>query len=259
MLVLNLTLNLNIFQNEKKWHLKKKELTRHVVTRWYRAPEVILLQQTRKHVAAVDMWSAGCIFYELLQMSYKCCPDFDERGPLFPGDSSFPLSPYRASKGPLANPSNNFGENFASRYDQLKVIFRCIGSPTKEEIMKIPDTKARFYLYELPHNEGKPWEQLLGKACDPLAMDLISKLLAFDVEKRITVEQAIEHPYFERVREPLLEKVRKPIQFEFEDLKLEKDTMKAFILEEICHYNPDVLDNFKQLKVFDCLNSKSPV
>ncbi|ETO12688.1 mitogen-activated protein kinase 2, partial [Reticulomyxa filosa] len=105
---------------KKKAPLKKKELTRHVVTRWYRAPEVILLQQTRKHIAAVDMWSAGCIFYELLQMSHKCCPDLEKRGPLFPGDSSFPLSPYRFEKEEQLRNNKNFGENYASRYDQLR-------------------------------------------------------------------------------------------------------------------------------------------
>lgn len=34
-----------------------RELTKHVVTRWYRAPEVILLSD--KYTAAIDMWSIG--------------------------------------------------------------------------------------------------------------------------------------------------------------------------------------------------------
>jgi len=190
------------------------------------------------------MWSAGCIFYELLQMSHKCCPDFEKRGPLFPGDSSFPLSPYRSEKEeqPVNRSNKNFGENVSSRYDQLRVIFTFIGSPAKEEIKKITDHKARYYLYELPHHEGMPWEELVPRT-NPLAIDLISKLLAFDVEKRITVEEAIKHPFFQRVREPLLEKVHEPIKFEFEDLKLESETMKAYILREVCHYNPDMVES----------------
>jgi len=235
-------------KRKKKNAIKKKELTRHVVTRWYRAPEVILLQQTRKHIGAVDMWSAGCIFYELMQMSHKCCPDFEKRGPIFPGDSSFPLSPFRSEK----ESGKNGLEPNASRYDQLRVIFTFIGSPNEEEIKKISDSKARHYLRELPHHEGMPWDELLPRT-NPLAIDLISKLLTFDVENRITVDQAIEHPYFQRVREPLLEKTHKPIKFEFEDLKLESDTMRAYILKEICHYNPDMYEKFEKLKVFDCL------
>lgn len=42
-----------------------KQLTRHVVTRWYRPPEIILLQD---YTSAVDMWSAGCVLAELLGM-----------------------------------------------------------------------------------------------------------------------------------------------------------------------------------------------
>jgi mitogen-activated protein kinase 1/3 len=43
----------------------KRQLTKHVVTRWYRAPELILLQD---YSSAVDVWSLGCIFAELLSM-----------------------------------------------------------------------------------------------------------------------------------------------------------------------------------------------
>ena len=47
--------------------------TEYVVTRWYRAPEVIL--QASEYTKAVDIWSVGCIFAELLG-----------RSPLFPGN-----------------------------------------------------------------------------------------------------------------------------------------------------------------------------
>eukprot|EP00923_Selenidium_pygospionis_P031410 GHVN01055682.1.p1 GENE.GHVN01055682.1~~GHVN01055682.1.p1 ORF type:complete len:262 (+),score=16.44 GHVN01055682.1:167-952(+) len=46
-------------------NLRGTQLTAHVVTRWYRAPELILLQ--RDYSQAIDMWSMGCIFGELLQ------------------------------------------------------------------------------------------------------------------------------------------------------------------------------------------------
>ena len=44
----------------------KRQLTGHVVTRWYRAPELILLE--KDYGQAIDMWSVGCIFAELLGM-----------------------------------------------------------------------------------------------------------------------------------------------------------------------------------------------
>ena len=41
------------------------QLTKHVVTRWYRAPELMLLAS--EYSGAIDVWSMGCIFAELLQ------------------------------------------------------------------------------------------------------------------------------------------------------------------------------------------------
>ncbi len=69
----------------------KRELTGHVVTRWYRAPELILLE--KDYGEAIDIWSIGCIFAELLSMMKENAPTFMDRKPLFPGTSCFPLSP----------------------------------------------------------------------------------------------------------------------------------------------------------------------
>ena len=46
-----------------------------VVTLWYRAPEVLL--GSRHYSTAIDMWSVGCIFAEMVMQGH----------PLFPGDS----------------------------------------------------------------------------------------------------------------------------------------------------------------------------
>lgn len=69
----------------------KRELTGHVVTRWYRAPELILLE--KDYGEAIDIWSVGCIFAELLTMMKENVPNSLDRKPLFPGNSCFPLSP----------------------------------------------------------------------------------------------------------------------------------------------------------------------
>ena len=69
----------------------KRELTGHVVTRWYRAPEIILLE--KDYGQAIDIWAVGCIFAELLGMMKENAPTFMDRKPLFPGKSCFPLSP----------------------------------------------------------------------------------------------------------------------------------------------------------------------
>jgi len=61
----------------------RRALTKHVVTRWYRGPEVILMQN---YSCAVDFWSVGCIFAELLGMMQEHGTDHKKRKPLFPGD-----------------------------------------------------------------------------------------------------------------------------------------------------------------------------
>lgn len=45
---------------------KPTNLSIHVATRWYRAPELILLE--KKYNTAIDVWSVGCILGELLSM-----------------------------------------------------------------------------------------------------------------------------------------------------------------------------------------------
>jgi mitogen-activated protein kinase 1/3 len=51
---------------------------------------VILLE--KEYTRAVDIWSLGCVFAEMLWMNEDNC-EFYERAPLFPGGSCFPLSP----------------------------------------------------------------------------------------------------------------------------------------------------------------------
>lgn len=66
-------------------------LTLRVTTRWYRAPELILLD--KDYNKPIDIWSAGCIFGELLKMQRCVCSDSIHRFPLFPGKYCYPVSP----------------------------------------------------------------------------------------------------------------------------------------------------------------------
>lgn len=82
--------------------LTKRRLSDHVVTRWYRPPEIILIE--KQYGPAVDVWGAGCIFAELLQKSenHMSSQSTVKDQPLFPGKSCFPLSPDKnAKKGGL--------------------------------------------------------------------------------------------------------------------------------------------------------------
>ena len=71
---------------------KKRSMSSHVASRWYRAPEISLVE--KRYDTAADMWSLGCILYELFTILQPEC-DAEEKScqALFPGDSCFPLSP----------------------------------------------------------------------------------------------------------------------------------------------------------------------
>jgi mitogen-activated protein kinase 1/3 len=227
-------------KKEKKFNAaKQREPTKHVVTRWYRAPEVILLQLKQEHLPAIDMWSVGCIFGELLQMNDRFCKDYTQRKCLFPGTTCFPLS----GKDPFSK---------SDRGDQLNVIFSKLGSPTLEEIHKIENEEVKEALLKRGPIKACPIQDIFpafpadNEECRKYieqekkirrAIDLLLQLLHFDVEKRITAEQALKHKYFYRVKEPQLEIQHKPIRFEFEDQSLDRNQIRDMIVEVVNVYN----------------------
>lgn len=151
----------------------KNQLTGHVVTRWYRAPELILLQEN--YTEAIDVWSVGCIFAELMNMIVSVamtpkdmalpmaiclqkenCPHHSDRGPLFPGASCFPLSPDHKHaadyKYVCGSPIGMLIFTFCHRYhtrgnrDQLNVIFNVLGTPSDEDIEQLEKEDAKRYV-----------------------------------------------------------------------------------------------------------------
>merc|ERR1712060_5936 len=91
-----------------------KQMTAYVVTRWYSSPEVILQEP---YSATLDVWSAGCIFKELLELM----PGSTFRtGALFPGRHCIPFS-------------FDGDEMNRTRHDQLNVIFRTLAPPILED------------------------------------------------------------------------------------------------------------------------------
>jgi mitogen-activated protein kinase 1/3 len=105
----------------------------------YRAPELILLQE---YSSAVDIWSAGCIFAELLGMQKESIPDHHDRSALFPGKTCYPLSGSNEK-----DDENVFSpEHVQNRVDQLSIIFDVIGSPSESDIESIFDTDTKRFL-----------------------------------------------------------------------------------------------------------------
>ncbi|KAI9347067.1 MAP kinase [Pilaira anomala] len=129
-------------------------MTEYVATRWYRAPEIMLSFQN--YTKAIDMWSVGCIFAEMLGGR-----------PLFKG---------------------------RDYVDQLNQILGILGTPDEETLCRVGSDRAQVYIRSLPRMPKIPFENLYPRA-NPMAIDLLNKLLEFDPSKRIDVEEALSHPY----------------------------------------------------------------
>jgi len=167
----------------------KRHLTGHVVTRWYRAPELILLQED--YTQAIDVWSVGCIYAELLGMVEGT--KTEDRGPLFPGSSCFPLSPDNKHK-------TDYRFHTRGKHDQLNMIFNLLGTPSDEDVNQLERDDAKRYIRCFQKREG---DHLLQKFPhhDPLAIDILGAMLRFNPRARVSVERALEHPLFADIRD----------------------------------------------------------
>ena len=76
-----------------------------------------------------------------------------------------------------------------------------LGSPTPDEINSFPNVQTRDFLKGLEKKKPRPLETLF-KGANPLAIDLLSKLLKFDPSKRITIEEALAHQYLKELHYP---------------------------------------------------------
>eukprot|EP00002_Diphylleia_rotans_P021589 TRINITY_DN419_c1_g2_i5.p1 TRINITY_DN419_c1_g2~~TRINITY_DN419_c1_g2_i5.p1 ORF type:complete len:313 (-),score=64.87 TRINITY_DN419_c1_g2_i5:378-1316(-) len=105
------------FGLSRSYHDANREYTTCVVTRWYRAPE--LLFQIKKYTTAIDIWSIGCLFAELMTGV-----------PIFPGPSD---------------------------KEQLEIIFRTCGSPNERNwptLMTMPEYEKHQANFSKTHRNN---------------------------------------------------------------------------------------------------------
>ena len=138
-----------------------------VVTVWYRAPE-LLLGDTR-YDAAIDVWSAGCIFAELLL-----------------GSVLFQAETQQLEQNPTA-----FNRN------QLNKILEVMG-PLREDV---DIARPQFCTHLMDYrNSPKPRPRTslrqMFQNIPPLAYDLLEKMLILNPMNRITAHDALRHEYF---------------------------------------------------------------
>uniref|UniRef100_A0A672I9J4 cyclin-dependent kinase n=1 Tax=Salarias fasciatus TaxID=181472 RepID=A0A672I9J4_SALFA len=139
-----------------------KPYTPVVVTLWYRSPELLL--GAKEYSTAVDMWSVGCIFGELLTQK-----------PLFPGKSEI---------------------------DQINKIFKDLGSPSEKiwpGYNELPAVKKMTFT-EYPYNNLR---KRFGALLSDQGFDLMNKFLTYCPSKRILSDEALKHEYFRETPLPI--------------------------------------------------------
>ena len=182
---------------------EEPDLTEYVITRWYRAPEVILCPS--HYSKAVDIWSVGCIFAELLG-----------RQPLFPGDHYL---------------------------DQIQKIVAVTGTPKMEDLDFIKKKEAKEFFLKLVKRTKLTWSSLFPNA-NPIALDLLEKMLTFNPKKRYTVDQCLSHPYFEGLHDPEQEPITTtPFDWTFDDVELTKENLQSMIYDESLYFHDEDEDD----------------
>ncbi|RLV89008.1 Extracellular signal-regulated kinase 1 [Spathaspora sp. JA1] len=172
-------------------------LTEYVATRWYRAPEIML--SASNYSRAIDIWSVGCILAEMY--TYKA---------LFPG---------------------------TDYVNQLRLIFEVLGSPTEQDMEIVKSHRAKEFLKCLPKRAKLNFSEFINShpyriakhgtnnPVNHLGVDLLEKMLIFDPTKRITVDQALEHPYLAGYHDPMDEPVTQPIPLQEFAFDINKDDL----------------------------------
>lgn len=138
-----------------------EDLSANVVTRWYRAPE--LLFGAKHYTGAVDMWSIGIIFAELML-----------RTPYLPGKDDL---------------------------DQLDVTFRALGTPTEQIWPNVSNLPAYNALKVYAPPSRQELRQRFSAATEK-ALDLMISMTQLDPSRRCNLVVALLHEYFVELPAP---------------------------------------------------------
>ncbi|KAJ5045731.1 MAPK protein hog1 [Penicillium rubens] len=179
--------------------VQESHMTGYVSTRYYRAPEIMLTW--RKYNEKVDIWSAGCIFAELLLGE-----------PLFPGKNHI---------------------------NQFCVITDLLGNPPEEVIKNITSENTLNFINSLPKRNRTPISQLIPKA-NAQAAALIDSMLQFDPQVRISATESLASPYLAPYHDPSDEPVAtETFDWAFLEADLPADMWKTIMYGEVLSFHAE--------------------
>lgn len=178
-------------------------LTEYVVTRWYRAPEVMLLP--KHYTSTVDLWSIGCILGEICG-----------RRPLFPGKN---------------------------HVDMIVRVAHVLGTPSDDELNWLPKKSDayRFVRRVCPRSEGVPLSTLYPQATSA-CLDLMRGLLGWDPARRLTADEAQDHEYLRSFLPKEKPVPPEPFDWSFDGFRPTASAVKERLYRECCRFHPEMLD-----------------
>ncbi|XP_047979013.1 mitogen-activated protein kinase 4-like [Salvia hispanica] len=154
------------------------------------------------HTPAVDIWSLGCLLGEIMN-----------REPLFPGTDID---------------------------HQFILITQLIGSPDDASLGFLSNDHRR-YLRQLPQYQKQRFSARFPNTAAAGALDLLERMLVFDPSRRITVNEALCHPYLAPYRDINNEPVcPNPLFFDYEHPTVTQESIKDFIWRMSETFNPNL-------------------
>ncbi|CAE6052841.1 unnamed protein product [Arabidopsis arenosa] len=154
-----------------------------------------------QYTAAIDIWSVGCILGEIMTGQ-----------PLFPGKDYV---------------------------HQLRLITELVGSPDNSSLGFLRSDNARRYVRQLPRYPKQQFAARFPKM-PSTAIDLLERMLVFDPNRRISVDEALGHAYLSPHHDVSKEPVcSTPFSFDFEHPSCTEEHIKELIYKESVKFNPD--------------------
>ena len=169
-----------------------------VVTIWYRAPELLL--GSKHYTPAIDLWAVGCIFAELLSLR----PIFKGEEAKMDGKKTVPFQRSQMQKiiEILGMPTKERwpGLVHMPEYGQLPCSANSSGGGSSNGSSTTTTTTTTSSLekwyWTTVRTQRSPSSLSADQALGPEGYRLLSQLLEYDPEKRLTAEAALKHPYF---------------------------------------------------------------
>jgi serine/threonine protein kinase len=118
-------------------------------------------------------------------------------------------------------------------------IINIVGSPDNETLASIGSEEACNFIRQLPYRPRVDFSRLFPMA-SPLAIDLLEKMLVFSPAKRLTIEQALAHPFLRDLHdcddEPVSQHIMNSNDF-IDDLPSRVDYLKQLIYQEMLQFH----------------------